>query len=132
MPSTEQRKRIEANVFSVALLDEIADRLARLEDIFIMLIPRGYFNSYELSVGTTDSIHLIPSEDMDGYNAFQASIINDGPNVLLIGVNSPSPSDDTIINPGEEKRVDFKSPKLEQLSFVATGGNTSVRVDVIG
>ncbi len=82
----------------------------------------------KMSHGFTDSLNPIATEHLDSWGmvnpAQSVSLINDGPNTVLIWINDHASAPNIILN-GETFQLDFEGHKLASIYYQCAPGQTA-------
>jgi hypothetical protein len=113
---TRQEKFIRPEVLQAALLDEIAERLYRLEQL--QAKPKG--SIYPIKVMVTE-IKIINFVEHYPYTPmFAVTLFNDGPDEVYPSVNVHQR--ETPLYSGENVTIEFHAPKIEKLFLAVNDG----------
>ena len=115
-------------LLSVALLDEIAERLLTLETLSKERRPEGFVDTFD-SVAVTDQVRELSASH--NYPWFTIMIVNDGPDDVWVLVNprkNPTPHRVAV---GEPYNVDMKRGVIRQVNLWCDAGETAT-VRVVG
>ena len=125
MEKVEGEKRVRADVFQAALLDEIAERLLSIEQMLGEEKPEGVVEPME-PITVTDVTRRVMAPIKPW---FSVNIVNDGPNDVYAIVNSEKSFEWHRIPKGEPYKVDMKRPVIKDVLLKCESGeNASVRV----
>ena len=124
--STEAQKKVKAGPMEVALLDEIAERLCRLEELAKAEVPEGAVEPIE-KFTITD--RRTPFEPLKPW--FSISVINDGPSDVFCIVNTEKSFEEHRIAVGETYNIDMRRAKVTDALMWCNHGETS-NVRVVG
>jgi hypothetical protein len=104
------------------LLDEIAGRLANLEDLFVK--PQGCVYPVELEV---DRLIVLDFQELNPHsNLFAIVLFNDGPDDVYPGVNEHQ--NRVPLKAGESVEFDYNSPRIRRLILdIGAGKKATVR-----
>jgi hypothetical protein len=117
-------KRVRSDVLTAALLDEIAERLCRLEDMAKAEVPEGVVEPIEKYTITETRTPFRPLKPW-----FSISIINDGPSDVFCIVNTEKSFEEHRILVHETYNIDMRRPKVTDVLMWCNHGETaSVRV----
>lgn len=125
--SKEQRKILDPSVLNTAILDEIAERLYKIEQHYKEETPEGIVEPLATLTVTTTPVVVEPPHE--GKFWFSVSIINDGPNTCWVVVNTGKSS--TRPHPvveDETYEVAFTKALIYDLRLYTDSGTTSVRI----
>jgi copper(I)-binding protein len=122
--STERLRvnaRVEPGPLSVALLDEIADRLLSIERT--LAEERAVGEVYPMELVVTAKPVLLELVPMFRMVAFGCTVVNDGPDPAYVGINKLVPQLDrkAPLKAGDKLDVDFHRPKLRLISLQSAG-----------
>jgi hypothetical protein len=95
----DRNARVRPDVLSAALLDEIAERLYKLEQLLAK--PKGFIHPINITVSgyvVIDFVREFPFTPM-----FSITIFNEGPNDLYIGLNTTQWK--TPLKPGDNINI---------------------------
>jgi len=121
----EQPKRIDPGVMSVALLDEIAERLLSIEQDIKESKAEGIVEPLRLTTSTTTPAVTRPLQKP----WFSISIVNDGPADCWIVVNTgKSSTTPYLLRNGETTEIEMGSPRIVDLSHYTDAGTASLRI----
>jgi hypothetical protein len=119
MAEAKQEKFVRPEVLQAALLDEIAERLHRLEQL--QAKPKGNIYPIKITVTETETINFL--EDYPYTPMFAVTLFNDGPDEVYPGVNVHQK--DTPLQPGENVTFEFTSPKIQKLILTVEARKTA-------
>ena len=118
-------KRVNPQVASVFLLDEIAERLLRLEKQ-LPIRPEGIVEPL-IPIKATMTPRVIHPPYKKKW--FALSIVNDGPEECWVVVNTEkSPAQPYLIRVGEAYEADLGSPAIEDMRVYTDVGNANLRI----
>jgi hypothetical protein len=119
-----EEKKVRPEVLTAALLDEIAERLCRLEELAKAEVPEGIVEPIEKYTITETRTPFRPLKPW-----FSISIINDGPSDVFCIVNTEKSFEEHRIAVGETYNIDMRRPKVtDALMWCNHGETASVRV----
>ena len=123
--SNERRKRVDAQVLQTALLDEICERLLKLETMAEAGIPIGAVDPLPVITATTEPAVYQPQTG----KWFSVSIVNDGPSPCWIIVNTGiSFTRPYLLNVREVYEVDMRTAKIEDIRYYTDEGTADLRI----
>ena len=129
MSELGERKRTESEVLSVALLDEIAERLFALETHNKEITPEGIIEPQVEITVTTDPIIITPASAEAGKHWFSVSIINDGPDYCWVVVNTgKSSTTPHKISNEETYEISFIKALIYDLRLYTDTGTAVIRI----
>lgn len=118
-------KRINPAAMQVALLDEIADRLMRLEKQ-LPEKPEGIIEPLSPTRATTTPKVIHPPYSKKWH---AISIVNDGPDDCWVIVNTEkSPAQPYLTRAGEAYEVTLGSPLIEDIRIYTEQGTANLRI----
>lgn len=118
-------KRVNPEIAQVVLLDEIADRLLRLEKT-LPIRPEGIVEPLTPVKATTEAKVIHPPYKK---NWFSLSIVNDGPEECWVIVNTEkSPAQPYLTRVGEEYSVSLGGPVIEDIRVYTESGIANLRI----
>ena len=114
--------KVTPEVMMIVYLDEIAGRLAELQDALTEITAEGYLQSVKLNV--SDSPVRFP------FSAKHFSLYNDGASaVYVLGHDGKPLSRDAELNKSGHLNIDFQTKRSRSFWFVcSSGGSATVRV----
>jgi hypothetical protein len=115
----KQEKFIRPEVFQTALLDEIAERLYRIEQL--QAKPKG--NIYPINITVTEATIINFIKRYPYTPMFAVTLFNDGPDEVYPGINIPQK--ETPLQAGENLSLEFHTPKIEKLILVVKAQKTA-------
>ena len=121
-----EEKKVRSDVLTVALLDEIAERLCRLEELAKAEVPEGVvepIEKYTIKEARTPFRPLKPW--------FSISIINDGLSDVFCIVNTEKSFEEHRILVHETYNIDMRRPKVTDVLMWCKHGETA-NVRVVG
>ena len=119
-----EEKKVRSDVLTVALLDEIAERLCRLEELAKAEVPEGIVEPIEKYTITETRTPFRPLKPW-----FSISIINDGPSDVFCIVNTEKSFEEHRILVHETYNIDMRRPKVtDALMWCSHGETSNVRV----
>jgi hypothetical protein len=121
-----EEKRVRSDVLTAALLDEIAERLCRLEELAKAEVPEGIVEPIEKYTITETRTPFRPLKPW-----FSISIINDGPSDVFCIVNTEKSFEEHRILLHETYNIDMRRPKVTDALMWCNHGETS-NVRVVG
>ena len=122
----EKQSKVEAGPMSVALLDEIAERLLSLEKLAKAEVPEGVVEPLHTITATTTQQVITPPMHKPW---FSVSIINDGTHDCWVIVNSEkSSTSPSLVRVGEPCEIDFGAPLIDDLVVWTDAGTASLRI----
>ena len=123
----EDLRRVDPKVFQTALLDEIAERLLKLEKLTAQQYPEGIVEPlHTFTATTTPRVVTPPIKDK---RWFSVNIINDGAADCWVVVNTEKSSTmPMLIRDTEVTNVDMKSAKIVDLLLWTDAGTASLRI----
>lgn len=124
--SNGKQVRVEAGPMQVALLDEIAERLCKLEELMKAEVPEGIVEPIEKCTITETRMPFRPLKPW-----FSVSIINDGPSDVFCIVNTEKSFNEHRILNGETFTIDMRRPKVNDVLMWCNHGETSA-VRIVG
>ena len=123
--SNEQRKRVDSQVLQTALLDEICERLLKLETLAEASIPIGAVDPLPVITATIEPAVYHSTIG----NWFSVSIVNDGPSPCWIIVNTGiSFTSPYLLNVREVYEVDMKAAKISDIRYYTDEGTADLRI----
>ena len=123
--SNEKQKRVESQVLQTILLDEICERLLKLETIAEAGIPIGAVDPLPVITATTEPAVYHSTVG----NWFSVSIVNDGPSPCWIIINTGiSFTRPYFLNVREVYEVDMKTAKIEDIRYYTDEGTADLRI----
>jgi len=118
----EQQKRLEGVPLQIALLDEIAERLSRIEEK-VRQVPKGVLPII-VEVKDLCILNFLTNDPFS--RLFSLTLYNDGPDPVYPGINIAQSV--TMLKPGEDLRIDLEYPGIERLYLsVARGKRALIR-----
>jgi hypothetical protein len=118
--------RVRPDVLSAALLDEVAERLRRLEEL--QAKPRGRIYPLKVEVAGTEEIPGTAVLDFVSSAPYtpliSLTIFNDGPDDVYPGVNERQT--EARLVPRENLNVDYGAPRIERLILWVERGHRAV------
>lgn len=118
-------KRVNPEIAQVVLLDEIADRLLRLEKI-LPLRPDGIVEPLTPTRASVEPKVIHPPYQKKW---FSVSIVNDGPEDCWVIVNTEkSPAQPYLTRVGEEYSVSLGGPAIEDIRVYTESGTANLRI----
>ena len=118
-------RRVDPQVAQVFLLDEIAERLLKLEKILPMR-PEGIVEPLDPIRATMTPRVIHPPYKKKW---FSMSIVNDGPEECWVVVNTEkSPAQPYLTRVGEAYEVDVGSPAIEDIRVYTNTGSANLRI----
>lgn len=125
MSGSEKDKKLvmHPEILSVALLDEIAERLLSLEKIQKQRDPEGFVDNIE-PIAVTDQIQDVNAPSISPW--FSVAVINDGPDDMWCLVNPrKNPTPHRIIV-GETYNVDMRLGVIRTIQLWCDPGDETV------
>lgn len=121
-PDEDKELVMHPELLSVALLDEIAGRLMRLEEIEKKRDPQGFVDAIE-PIAVTDQIQYVSPPRISPW--FSVTVINDGGDDMWVLVNpSQNPTPHHVLS-GETYNVDMRLGVIEMLQLYCDPGDTT-------
>lgn len=118
-------KRVNPDIAQVFLLDEIADRLMKLQKQ-LPVRPEGIVEPLSPTHVTTTPRVIYPPFKRKW---FALSIVNDGPDDCWIVVNTEkSPAQPYLTRVGESYEADLGSPAIEDIRVYTESGTANLRI----
>lgn len=118
-------KRVNPEIAQVFLLDEIADRLLRLEKT-LPVRPEGIVEPLTPTRATIEAKVIHPPYKKKW---FSVSVVNDGPEDCWIVVNTEkSPAQPYLTRVGEEYSVDMGNAVIEDIRVYTETGSANLRI----
>ena len=120
---TERKfERLDPKAVQTMYLDEIAGRLADLNEIMKSLIPTGIVETQDLSVSGLNWQQVKPMKKW-----FSIALLNDAASAdsIDVRINSKNADIHTIVANGTYN-IDMKSAKIETIYTRATNGLTAI------
>jgi len=124
---SEGEKRIDPKILEILALDDLAIGLNKV----VAHLKKDEFigDVYSTTLNATDEIKRLDIIKISGYLWIKASLINDGPDTVYLGINSSNCSN--IVKIDESFKIDFaKSDR--RINYIwykcDNGGTSSVRV----
>jgi hypothetical protein len=103
--------RVDPAVLQAAMLDEIAERLYRIEAALMESRPKGAMCPIKVTV--TGPLVLDFIEKPPHTSLFALTIYNDGPDTVFPSVNTYQKT--TPLMPGENVKFEYVVPKIDRL-----------------
>lgn len=123
--SIEKPKRIDPGVMSVALLDEIAERLLSMENKLEAMTPEGIVEPLKIITSTTTPNVVKPP----GKPWFSISIVNDGPADCWIVVNTEKSSTTPyLLKEGETTEIELGVSRIVDVYHYTESETASLRI----
>jgi hypothetical protein len=122
----EEKKIVNPAAMQVALLDEIAERLCRLEELAKAEVPEGVVEPIEKYAITETRKSFRPLKPW-----FSISIINDGSSDVFCIVNTEKSFNEHRILEHETYNIDMRRPKVTDILMWCNHGETS-NVRIVG
>jgi hypothetical protein len=119
-----KEQAIKPEIVITTLLDEIAYRLSKIENILKAEHPEGYLGHYEDTI--TDKIKEWEPPDI----WFSGSLYNYGPNTVYVQTNDIA-LDFVPVELNENLEFDFKTAKIKKIYFKCNKGETA-KIKIIG
>jgi len=120
----EEKKIVNPAAMQVALLDEIAERLCKLEELAKAEVPEGIVEPIEKYTITETRKSFRPLKPW-----FSISIINDGQVNVFCIVNTEKSFNEHSIHLGETYTIDMRRAKVTDVLMWCNHGETaSVRI----
>jgi len=117
-------KRLNPEVMSLALLDEIAERLKAVQETLAEERAEGIIEPRGPLIVTDEGRSIIPPKTW-----FSFVLLNDGPNTLYVLVNRDKNIDRHTMYNGESFRVDMHRARITDLFLRCDPGNrTTIRL----
>jgi hypothetical protein len=124
MAEAKQEKFVRPEVLQAALLDEIAERLLKLEELAKAEVPEGAVEPIEKFEVTETRTLFRPLKPW-----FSISIINDGPSDVYCIVNTEKSFEEHRVAVGETYNIDMRRAKItDALMWCNRGETASVRI----
>jgi hypothetical protein len=108
-------------IVALDLLEEIADRLATLEELTRAEHPQGRAPMRTFSASGTDLVEVRDST----HKWFSISVFNDGPDTVFIRVNNKLEDNPIELQNGEQTNIDMKTGIIEKLYFNCNEGESA-------
>jgi len=121
-----EEKKVRPEVLQAAILDEIAERLCRLEELAKAEVPEGIVEPIEKYTITETRTPFRPLKPW-----FSISIINDGPSDVFCIINTEKSFEEHRILLHETYNIDMRRPKVTNALMWCNHGETS-NVRVVG
>ncbi len=118
--STGMQERVSEGPMSVALLDEIAERLLSLEKLAKAEIPEGIVEPIEKYTVTSQRVRINARKPW-----FSISLINDGPDSVFAIVNSPKSFDEHEVLVHETYTIYVLRAKINDVLLRCNDGETA-------
>jgi hypothetical protein len=125
--SIEKWRGVEAGPLIAALLDEVAERLYKMQtENFkniekLLAKPKGYIYPIKITVAKLEIIDFL--KEPPHTQLFAVTIFNDGPDEVYPSVNIHQRT--TPIKPNENVRFEFTAPKIEKIFLDVDDGKTA-------
>lgn len=117
---SDQQKRLDPAVLNLALQDEIADRLFKIQTLLESQVPKGAVEPIESLLITSVVRPVVPLKPW-----FSVDIVNDGPNSVFVLIN-PEPSYEYHeVRLNETYRVDMHNGLIKTILFKCNTGQTA-------
>ena len=120
MSSEEKSKAVRAEVLQAALLDEVAERLLALQKLAQAEVPEGVVEPIEKFHITSIPTHLPRLEPW-----FSMSLINDGPDSVLVIVNTAKSFDEHEVLAGETYNINMLRALIKDVRLWCRAGETA-------
>jgi len=120
---------VEPKVIQTVLLDEIAGRLAEIQEFLSRTEPRGLVAEWEEKVGW-DVVRIDFVEEFPYTPLFSATFYNQGLSRVYVAINEGL-STPFYLEPEDRQVIDFKFPKLRLASAWCDVGEETV-LKVVG
>lgn len=109
---------------TVALLNEIAERLLNIENLYKEEAPFGAVEAIEKFTITSQRNHITRLKPW-----ISMALVNDGPHSVFVIVNTEKSFDEHEVQNGETYTIDMHRPKIEDILMWCNNGETaSVRL----
>lgn len=118
--STGEQKKIKEGPMTVALLDEIAQRLLSIERLYKSEIPEGVVEPIEKFSITETKTHIKRLKRW-----FSMSLINDGLSSVFVIVNTAKSFDEHEVLSGETYNIDMRHGLIEDLLIWCAHGDVA-------
>jgi hypothetical protein len=119
MAEVKQERFVRPEVLQAALLDEIAERLLRLENLLAK--PKGYTYPIKIAVNKLEVLDFV--EHYPYTPLFSVTLFNDGPHEVYPGINIHQM--DIPLEARESVEFDLQAPKIVKLYLDVPSGKTA-------
>jgi len=124
----EQEKRVKPDVITVALLDEIAERLMRIEEMLAEAKPEGMVEPTE-PITVTEEPRRVSCPIRSPW--FSVEVVNDGPSDVWVRVNPEKTTRWHLVGAKESYAVPMGRPVIKEL-ILKCKPEESTTVRVVG
>ena len=119
-------EKVRPEVMQVALLDEIAERLLRVEKLLKAEVPEGAVEPIEKFTISEVKTRIKPLKSW-----FSMSLINDGPSSIFVIVNTEKSFEEHEVLVHETYNIDMRRALIVDILCWCNHGETSV-VRIVG